>query len=596
VQRCGRQLGPSERRPRSNRRDAITDLEHAPPGTDAAQPAAPDTADDGGRSSLAKLATLAQGASLGPRSRGPVQRGRRGHRERFGRLADWRPGWLRLGAGVLAGLLLWTSFPPLAWWPAAVPAVTLLTLAVADTGWRRGLVVGFGFGLALFVPLLSWLHVVTPLAWFVLAFAESGYLAAFGAGLAVIAGRLTGWPVWAGCLWVAEELVRARWPLDGFTWGRLAFSQPDTPFTGLAALAGAPLVTFAVALCGSLLALAVRSVGRARGDLATTRRGSARLAASALLVALAVPSAALAVPRPTSGTPLQVAVVQGNVPQPGTHFLGRAEEVLHYALRENAKLAAGIAAGQLRKPQIVLWSENASDVDPLSDASVRAAIQQAVSSDGVPVLVGAVLDVGTTHVSNTGIVWDPVTGPGAEYSKRHLVPFGEYIPWRGFVSHLTSLTNLVPRNFVPGHRPGVLDVGPARIADVICFEVAFDDQVRAGVRGGGQLIVVQTNNATYMHTALTRQQLAMSQLRAVEHGRAVVIAAISGISAVISPDGHVVTQTKEMTPALIDEAVPLRSRLTLADHLGAWPEWAIGILGVLSVLAGAMFARAGRRR
>ena len=93
---------------------------------------------------------------------------------------------------------------------------------------------------------------------------------------------------------------------------------------------------------------------------------------------------------------------------------------------------------------------------------------------------------------------------------------------------------------------------------------------------GGQLIVVQTNNATYMGTSETKQQLAMSQLRAVEHGRSVVVAATSGISAVIAPDGHVVTQSRELTPAIIDQPVIERSSLTLADHLGALPEWILG--------------------
>jgi apolipoprotein N-acyltransferase len=75
-----------------------------------------------------------------------------------------------------------------------------------------------------------------------------------------------------------------------------------------------------------------------------------------------------------------------------------------------------------------------------------------------------VLDAGPDHATNTGIVWDPTTGPGERYSKRHLVPFGEYIPWRGFVSHLTDLTTLVPENFLPGHTGGALDIGPTRIA------------------------------------------------------------------------------------------------------------------------------------
>jgi apolipoprotein N-acyltransferase len=109
--------------------------------------------------------------------------------------------------------------------------------------------------------------------------------------------------------------------------------------------------------------------------------------------------------------------------------------------------------------------------------------------------------------------------------------------------------------------------------------------VRDGVTHGGQVIVVQTNNATYNHTAETRQQLAMSQLRAVEHGRAVVVAATSGISAIITPGGHVVAKTAELTPAIVDMPVVLRTQLTIADHLGAGPEWVLGILGVLSIVA-----------
>src|SRR6185437_4295387 len=189
-----------------------------------------------------------------------------------------------------------------------------------------------------------------------------------------------------------------------------------------------------------------------------------------------------------------------------------------------------------------------------------------------PMLVGAVLDAGPDHVTNTGIVWSPTTGPGESYTKRHLVPFGEYIPWRGFVSHLTDLTTLVPENFLPGHTVGALDVGPTRIADVMCFEIAFDDAVRSGVTHGGRIIVVQTNNATYMGTAETEQQLAMSQLRAVEHGRSVVVASTSGISAVIA-----------------------RAELTIADHLGAGPEWTLGILGALAVIAALVIPLAAGR-
>jgi len=489
--------------------------------------------------------------------------------------------WVAIGLAFVGGLALDAAFAPLAWWPIAVPATAAILIAVRGQSWHAGLAIGFAAGLGEFVPLLFWLHVVTPLAWVALAIVMSAYIAVLGCGLAKVVQRLPGWPVWTACLWVAEELVRDRWPLGGFSWGRLAFSQGNTPFTGYAALGGAPGVTFAVALSAGLLALAVLRfrVG------SVMRVGAGMGAALAAVAALGVPLLGLAVPRPTDGKTVQVALVQGNVPHPGTHFLGRAEEVLNDHLAETATLTAEAKSGQLAQPQLVLWPENASDVDPFHDTKAGAEIQAAANALGVPILVGAVLQDGPNNVSNTAIVWNPVTGPGERYTKRHLVPFGEYIPWRGLINHLTNLTSLVPENFLPGHTPGTLTVGPATIADVMCFEVAFDEQVRDGVTHGGQLIVVQTNNATYMHTAETRQQLAMSQLRAVEHGRAVVVAATSGISAVITPDGHVVAQTAELTPAIIDMPVVLRTRLTIADHLGAGPEWVLGILGVLSIVA-----------
>ena len=493
--------------------------------------------------------------------------------------------WVAIGLAFAGGLALDAAFAPLAWWPIAVPATAAILIAVRGQTWRAGLAIGFAAGLGEFIPLLAWLHVVTPLAWIALAIVMAAYLAVLGCGLAMVVQRLPGWPLWTACLWVAEELVRDRWPLGGFSWGRLAFSQGDTPFTGYAALGGAPAVTFGVALSAGLLALGVLTLLPAFRWPSTLRVGAVVGVALAVVAALGVPLVGLAVPRPTGGETVQVALVQGNVPHPGTHFLGRAEDVLNNHLAETAKLTAEVKSGTLAQPQLVLWPENASDVDPFEDAKAYSEIQAATTALGVPILVGAVLQDGPTNVSNTGIVWDPVTGPGERYTKRHLVPFGEYIPWRGLINHLTSLTSLVPENFVPGHRVGTLTVGPATIADVMCFEVAFDEQVRDGVTHGGQVIVVQTNNATYMHTAETRQQLAMSQLRAVEHGRSVVVAATSGISAVIAPNGHVVARTAELTPAIIDRPVVLRTPLTIADHLGAGPEWVLGILGVLSIVA-----------
>jgi apolipoprotein N-acyltransferase len=171
------------------------------------------------------------------------------------------------------------------------------------------------------------------------------------------------------------------------------------------------------------------------------------------------------------------------------------------------------------------------------------------------------------------------------------VPFGEYIPYRSLVRRITTKVDLVPRDFAAGNEVGVLDVGPVRLGDVICFEVAYDDLVRDTVTGGGRLLVVQTNNATFGRSGETVQQLAMGRLRAVEHGRTVLVAATSGISAVIAPDGELVDSAPVFTRRVMTHEVPVRDDLTLATRVGAVPEAALAALGVLGLALGLSTAR-----
>lgn len=176
-----------------------------------------------------------------------------------------------------------------------------------------------------------------------------------------------------------------------------------------------------------------------------------------------------------------------------------------------------------------------------------------------------------------------MTGPGERYVKRHPVPFGEYVPMRSLVCRVTSKVDLVPRDVASGDRVGALDVGPVRLGDVICIEVAYDDLVRDAVTAGGRVLVVQTNNATSGRSAETTQQLAMGRLRAVEHGRAVLIAATSGISAVIRPDGSLQSSAPVFTRAVLQAEVPTRSGLTLATRLGGVPELLLSLVGLLGL-------------
>lgn len=490
---------------------------------------------------------------------------------------------------VLSGVLTTFAFPPYGLWPLALAAPTALALLSAGRSARAGALLGFATGLGFFVPLLHWTGTyVGPFPWLLLAVVEAAYLAPLGV-LVVLVRRLPGWPVWAAAGWVAQEALRDRWPFGGFPWGRLAFSQADAPTLGLAALGGAPLVTFAVALAGCLLAAALPLLVVAL----RVRRGRLR-AGAAVVGVLAVLLAGLVVPAtPPTGPTVQVAMVQGNVPRLGLDFNAQRAAVLRNHADATRALAERVRAGTAPRPDLVIWPENSSDIDPYTDPEAAALIDAAVRDIGVPVLVGAVVGRSATTVANMGIVWSPTSGPGATYTKRHPVPFGEYIPLRSVARLFSSDVDLVTRDFVKGDRVGVLQVGPATVGDVICFEVGYDGLVRDVVAGGGQVIAVQTNNATFGFTPQSEQQLAMSRLRAREHARTVLVAATSGVSAVVAPDGSVRERAGVFTAATFDVAVPLSAARTLATRAGEWPEAALVALALLAALLGLL---SGRRR
>jgi len=202
-------------------------------------------------------------------------------------------------------------------------------------------------------------------------------------------------------------------------------------------------------------------------------------------------------------------------------------------------------------------------------------------------------------LSNTTLVWGPsgstAAGPGARYDKRHPAPFGEYIPLRSFFRVFSDKVDLVTHDFVSGTGTGVLPVTAVttsgqrrtlRLADVICFEVAFDGLVHDAVADGADLVVVQTNNATFGYTDESVQQLAMSRLRAVESGRAVVHVSTVGVSALIAPDGRVLAGGGHFSRDVLSAVLPLRTGTTTATRLGALPEAVLALLGLVSAAAG----------
>ncbi|MEU4226535.1 apolipoprotein N-acyltransferase [Nonomuraea sp. NPDC026600] len=479
----------------------------------------------------------------------------------------------RVAAAVAGGGLLFLAFPPIDWWLAAPLGVGLIVAALHGTRPRRAAWLGYLAAAVFLFPTLAWVRTIGDDVWVMLVGVESLFYAVMAA-LAALVFRLPLWPLWFGGLWVAMEQARGLFPIGGFPWARLAFSQGESLFTEYAALGGAPLVSFAVALCGALLAYALLRRPPA------ARRVAGRLVPVA--IALAVPLLTLAVPRPgDEGRSVNIGIVQGNVPGRGMYILGdEPAVVLKNHANETKKLAQAVRDGKLPKPDLVILPENSTDIDPYRDAGARQIIDDSVKDVGVPTLVGAVVAIGDENRATRSLVWDPVTGPGAYYDKQHLVPFGEYTPFKEIVLALWERAGLVGRQSVAGTKPGDLKMGPVTIGAVNCYEVAYDGTVRGTVQTGATPLVVQTNNATYAESNLPPQQLAMSKLRAVEHNRAVVTAATTGISAYVTPEGKVSWRTRELVADMNVVKVPVRTQTTVATQVGALPEWALALMGV----------------
>ena len=511
-----------------------------------------------------------------------------------------------------AGLALLLAFPPHGIWWLAPMAVALLAIAVRGRRFWGGAGLGMLSGLVFFIPLLAWtaLNISTP-PWLLLSILESAYLGLLG-GIAAFVTTLLDrypatWPALTAVLWVGQEALRDRTPFGGFPWARLAFSQADSPLLRLAVVGGAPFVTFAVALAGGLLAAALWRLPALirrpdtgpepkQADPKRTQPRTAALTVAATVAgAVAVLLAGLAVPAPApDGPPVRVAIVQGNVPRLGLDFNAQRRAVLDNHVNETIELAGRVAAGEQPRPDLVVWPENASDIDPLRNADAAARIDQAARAIGVPILVGAVLiGPGPGRVSNVSIVWSPDGGAGRQYLKRHPVPFAEYMPWRSVIAPIAGFVadeaNLLSNDFVAGKAPGVLRVGPATVGAVICFEVADDGIVRDTVTNGARLLAVQTNNATFDESEAV-QQLAMVRLRAVEHGRDALMASTVGVSGFVTAGGVVHDATGFNTPAVVVHDLRLGDGRTLATRLGVWPEAVLTLLALAAVV-GAVWLR-----
>jgi apolipoprotein N-acyltransferase len=269
--------------------------------------------------------------------------------------------------------------------------------------------------------------------------------------------------------------------------------------------------------------------------------------------------------------------LQGNVPRLGLDFNSRAEEVFNMHLLQTQK-----ALNQIEiEPDFIVWPENSVDVDPFITEEVGEQISNLARSSSTPIIVGAVLR-DSNQPKNASILWNSEGDVESTYVKRTLTPFGEYIPLRSLSELVSPLAKNVV-DFVPGTSSIRHEISDATIAPIICYEIINDSNVDSSV-SGSNLLVVQTNNATFADSGQSIQQLNISRIRAIEYNRWVVSVSTTGVSAIIDNHGVVRAITKQNQADFIDSEVLLIQKASIAQRVNGYSAIFIVVLSVVLYL------------
>ncbi|HEU5306274.1 MAG TPA: apolipoprotein N-acyltransferase [Acidimicrobiia bacterium] len=466
-----------------------------------------------------------------------------------------RPSWVRLGAALVAGVVTGLCFPPVGLGPVVLVALIPLLWSWRNARPAHAALYGFAYGLAAYVVVIPWIRYFGYVAIVPLVVAMALAVALIGALVAAYGRRGLAAPFLTAAVWVVVEALRGRFPFGGFPWADLGLALHDVPAArALASVGGTLLVSFVVVAVNGLLL----DLGLALRDHGSRHAVLAGIGVAGILVATVVVDVTRF--EPTTTGHLRVALLQGDDEQlPLAQQVDQPLTEKHFALADRLRGRYGL----------IVFPESALDTDPEQDPELRARIVALAREHDAAVLVNARTPAGDGQYRNTNLLYTPDGTLQGTYSKQHLVPFGEYVPWRDALSWLPELRQ-VPYDFEPGHTRTQFRAHGHPFESVICFESAFGPLVRDAVRDGAQFVVVSTNNRSYQRSANSEQHLALGQMRAAETGRAVLQASVSGISAVIDPDGSVHHETGLFESRIVSASVPTSTGETLYVRFGDW--------------------------
>ncbi len=487
-----------------------------------------------------------------------------------GELMSWSRSLGTLSSGglsVVAGLLICFALPPWGWWPLAPAGIALWLWLLDGAHLRRRIWIGWMVGIGWFGPSTLWMWGLTELGYPLGVVFGWGPMVA--ATAAVVPGDRRRFLVLPAAI-VALEWLHSLGPFGGVPLSLLGMSQTRTPLLPIARLGGVILLGAAVSALGVALYLAVLH-----------RQWKAPLGIIAALGILATAGALWPLGDPVGS--ITVAAVQGGGPQNTRYVVGEEPEVFARHLEATRRIPANDDVDPADRIDLVVWPENAINVDgDFGNDQWRQEVATEAARIGAPIVVGAVDDspLGQDRFENYVVVVNPDGSLGDRFDKIRRVPFGEYVPLRSLFEPFARASlpgrdqvpgDQIPPSAYPGGDHGVIDTSAGPMAIVISWEVFFSRRVREGVRAGGQVVLNPTNGSSYWLTQVQTQQIASSQLRAMESGRWVVQVSPTGFSAFVDPDGGVHQRSSVSQDAVITRTIDRYDSTTPAQALGALP-------------------------
>lgn len=469
---------------------------------------------------------------------------------------------------VIAAVLMWLSFPDQNLWFMIFPSIMIFVSVLDRSRAGRATWYGFIFGLGFFLAHIWWatVSVGSYLPWFALATAQAVFFAFFGLSVAlvrqinIVRRSPLLYALIIGVLWVGVEQIRGRIPFSGFPWAYVAYSQVDSPLRTLAPWGSEVAIGLAVVTSSVLIRRALSLVP------AHETKWFCRPLSALLAGAIVVAPMALTLPANAEDGSLRVGIIQGNIELPAEQTFSEYLKVT----RNHAETTLN-ALDQGMTADVIVWGENSLDRDPRTDEKAAKILTRVARRAGVPIIVGVIRYEDYVRY-NESLVWYPDGSVGDVYTKQLPVPFGEYIPFREYLSILSKDTAKVSVDMLPGTEPGIVHVdlggGELTAGIGICFEAAYEDIFAEATRLGGKVLIVPTNNSSFGYTAEATQQLQMVRLRAMSLSRSAMQVSTNGVSAIVRPNGSMRSVTGLYESAWRVEDIPLRTSLTFSAKYG----------------------------